>query len=248
VTFHVEHSPSPLISLPPEFQRICARNHLLLSNEQLILLARFVDGVIEWNSKINLISRRDQENIWFSHVLHSLGLLFCLDLPLGLRVLDLGTGGGFPGIPIRIARPDIEIVLLDSIRKKTLVVQDLVERLGLTGVSVKTGRVEELSRGGGGIGKFDLVVARAVASLRDLVRWSRPCLKAPGGEPWESQGGNKLRLVSPCLVALKGGELEREIAEARTKESVRFVRVIEMGFEGSVELGWEDKRAVITGL
>ncbi len=248
MTFHVEQFPRPVISPPPEFQRICARNQLTLSDEQVVLLTRFVEGLLEWNSKINLISRRDQENIWFSHVLHSLGLLFCVDLPRGLRVLDLGTGGGFPGIPIRIARPDIEIVLLDSIKKKTLVVQELVDRLGLTGVSVKTGRAEDLYREPRGIGTFDLVVARAVASLRDLVRWSRPFLMHSGRAPWEPPDGKRVRLVSPCLVALKGGDLDSEIAEARTKESVRFVRVIEMGFEGSLELGWEDKKAVITGL
>ena len=125
---------------PQEFRRICRRNGLDLSDSQIILLTRFVDGVLEWNSKINLISRRDQENIWFSHVLHSLTPLFYIGFSDGLRVLDLGTGGGFPGIPLAIARPDLEVVLLDSIRKKTLVVQDLVDRLGLTGVSVWTGR------------------------------------------------------------------------------------------------------------
>jgi hypothetical protein len=111
-----------------------------------------------------------------------------------------------------------------------------------------TGRAEDSNRESGGIGTFDLVVARAVASLRDLVRWSRPCLKPSGSAPWGPGEGNRVRLVSPCLVALKGGELDREIAEAKMKESVRFVRVIEMGFEGSLELGWEDKKAVITGL
>ena len=233
---------------PQDFQRICRRNGLNLSDSKLGLLTRFVDGLLEWNSKINLISRRDQENIWFSHVLHSLTPLFYVEFPAGLRVLDLGTGGGFPGIPLAIARPDLELVLLDSIKKKTLAVQDLVGRLGLTGVSVWTGRAEQVHHDQQAGGTFDLVVARAVASLRELVHWSRPYLKVSHATPGESAGGNRVRFTSPGLVALKGGDLEEEIAETKIKESVRFVRVIRMSFEGSLELGLEDKRAVIVSI
>jgi 16S rRNA (guanine527-N7)-methyltransferase len=233
---------------PLEFQRICTRNGLSLSDSQLVLLTRFVEGLLEWNSRINLISRRDQENIWFSHVLHSLTLLFYVEFPGGLRVLDLGTGGGFPGIPLAIARPDFELVLLDSIRKKTLAVQDLTSRLGLTGVSVLTGRAEQIHRNPPAPGTFDLVVARAVASLRDLVRWSRPFLSPSRTTSGESTDGNQVKFVSPGLIALKGGDLEKEIAETRIKESVRSVRVIRMSFEGSLELGLEDKKAVIVDL
>ena len=233
---------------PQKFQNICARNGVTFSDSQLILLSSFVDGLLEWNSKINLISRRDQENIWYSHVLHSLALLFCVEFPDRLRVLDLGTGGGFPGIPIAIARPGFDLVLLDSIRKKTLAVQDLVDRLGLTGVSVWTGRAEQIGLDEHEGGKFDLILARAVASLRDLVHWSRPLLKVSSTTPGETTPPDRLRLTSPVLIALKGGDLEKEIAETRRKESVRFVRTIRMSFEGSIELGLEDKKAVIIGI
>jgi 16S rRNA (guanine527-N7)-methyltransferase len=233
---------------PQEFQSICRRNGLNLSDAQINLLARFVDGVLEWNSKINLISRRDQENIWFSHVLHSLTPLFYVDFSDGLRVLDLGTGGGFPGMPLAIVRPDLEMVLLDSIRKKTLVVQDLVDRLGLTGVSVWTGRAGEAHYDQKAGGTFDLVVTRAVASLRELVHWSRPYLRVSRAAPGETNGGNRARFKPPGLVALKGGDLEREIAETKLKESVRSVRVIPMSFGGSIELGLEDKKAVIVSI
>ena len=249
--FHVEQSSSSSMAgtnPPQEFRRICRRNGLDLSDSQIILLTRFVDGVLEWNSKINLISRRDQENIWFSHVLHSLTPLFYIGFSDGLRVLDLGTGGGFPGIPLAIARPDLEVVLLDSIRKKTLVVQDLVDRLGLTGVSVWTGRAEEAHHDQKAGGTFDLVVTRAVASLRELVHWSRPYLRVSRSAPGETNGVNRVRFVSPGLVALKGGDLEREIAETKSKESVRSVQVIRMSFEGSIELGLEDKKAVIVSV
>jgi 16S rRNA (guanine527-N7)-methyltransferase len=231
-----------------ELLRTCTRNGLFLSESQLVLLKRFVDGLLEWNSKINLISRRDQENIWFSHVLHSLALLFFVELPEGIRILDLGTGGGFPGIPIAIARPDVEIVLLDSIKKKTMAVQDLVDRLGLAGISVWTGRAEQFHLNEPVNEKFDLVLARAVASLRDLVRWSRPYLKISTTTPGEIIVGKRMRLTSPGLIALKGGDLEREIAETKIKESVRFVRVIRMSFEGCLALGLEDKKAIIVGV
>jgi 16S rRNA (guanine527-N7)-methyltransferase len=218
---------------------------LNLSDSQLTSLGRFVDGLLEWNSKINLISRRDQENIWFSHVLHSLTPLFYFEFPGGLRVLDLGTGGGFPGIPLAIARPDLELVLLDSTKKKTMAVQDLLDRLGVTGVSVWTGRAEQVHLDRHAAGTFDLVVARAVASLRELVHWSRPYLKVSQATHGESAGGDRVSFTSPGLLALKGGDLEKEIAETKIRESVRSVRVISMSFEGSLELGLEDKKAVI---
>ena len=199
-------------------------------------------------SPFRISARTAQENIWFSHVLHSLTLLFYVEFPDGLRVLDLGTGGGFPGIPLAIARPDFELVLLDSIRKKTVAVQDLVDRLGLTGVSVCTGRAEQVHSIHPAAGTFDLVVARAVSSLRDLVRWSRPYLRVSLTPPVETSEVTRTKFTSPGLIALKGGDLEKEIAEARIKESIRFVRVIGMSFEGSIELGLEDKKAVIVKL
>jgi 16S rRNA (guanine527-N7)-methyltransferase len=211
-------------------------------------MSAFVTGVLEWNAKINLISRRDEENIWFSHVLHSLSLIFFAELPQGARVLDLGTGGGFPGIPIAIARPDTEMVLLDSIRKKTTAVQDVLERIHLGRVSVWTGRAEEEYRKEGVNAAFDVVVARAVASLTDLVHWSRPYLKRSLAVPPATEKGKKLDLSVPCLVALKGGDLDREISETKAKENVRFLQVIRMSFDGCTELGLEDKKAVIACL
>lgn len=248
--FHVEHTQLPSMAgtdPPREIQNICARNGLQIPDTQIELLARFVEFLLEWNAKINLISRRDQENIWYSHVLHSLSLLFFVDVPRGYRLLDIGTGGGFPGIPLSIARPDLNVVLLDSIRKKTLAVQDMVGRLALTGVSVRTGRAEEVEENGGA-GTFDIVVARAVAPLPDLVRWSRSYLKESRGMPWETSGENRLKLTGPALIALKGGDLEKEIAEAKIKERVHYIHTLRMSFSGSLEMRLEDKQAVIAGI
>ena len=236
------------VTPPLAFRALCLRNGVALSDAQLGLMSAFVSGVLEWNAKINLKSRRDEENIWFSHVLHSLSLIFFAEIPQGARVLDLGTGGGFPGIPIAIARPDIEIVLLDSIRKKTTAVQDILERIHLGRVSVRTGRAEEEYCKEGVTAAFDVVVARAVASLRDLVHWSRPYLKRSLAVPPATEKGKKLDLRVPCLVALKGGDLDKEISVTKAKENVRFLQVIRMSFDGCTELGLEDKKAVITCL
>jgi 16S rRNA (guanine527-N7)-methyltransferase len=225
---------------PPELARSCRENGLLLTPEQYRLLSMFVGAVIEWNGKINLISRRDEANIWFSHILHSLSLLFYVEIPGAAHILDLGTGGGFPGIPLAIARPDLSIVLLDSIRKKTTAVQDMVGRLALTGVTVWTGRAEELSKGPDAEGSFDFVFTRAVASLGDLIRWSRPYLKPGDGN---SHDGHE-RVRPPALVALKGGDLEKEIASARLAGRLRSVSVTSIQFPGSMSLGLEDKKLV----
>ncbi len=236
------------VEAPQELRKICSRNGLVLTDGQLEQLIRFVGELLRWNANVNLVSRRDQENIWFSHVLHSLALLFYIELPQGIRILDLGTGGGFPGIPIAIVRPDIQFVLLDSIRKKTAAVQDIVDRLGLTGVTVWTGRAEEIQRTHKAGGTFDVVLARAVASLRDLVRWSRPLLKPAHTPRPDTAGEKKQVLTGPALVALKGGDLEKEIEEARIKENIRQVSILQLAFEGGLELGLEDKKALIVRL
>ena len=223
---------------PLELVRRCRENGLILSDEQGGLLAGFVRSVIDWNRKINLISRRDEENIWFSHVLHSLSLLFYVEIPPGARILDLGTGGGFPGIPIAIARPDTRIVLLDSIRKKTTAVEEMAGRLALAGVTVWTGRAEEISKGKGVAGTFDFVFTRAVASLEEIARWSRPYLKK------REEPGGAGRVGPPALVALKGGDLDKEIASARLRGSFRGVSVRPIAFDGSTSLGLEEKKLV----
>ncbi|WP_298732049.1 16S rRNA (guanine(527)-N(7))-methyltransferase RsmG [uncultured Chitinophaga sp.] len=151
----------------------------------------------EWNEKINVISRKDIDSLYEKHVLHSLAIAAAVVLPDNLQVLDLGTGGGFPGIPLAILFPEVKFHLVDSIGKKIKVVQAVAEGLGLQNVTTAHSRVEDIKNR-----KFDLVVSRAVAPLGDLWRWSRPLLKkGPEGRP----GG---------LICLKGGDLTQEISES----------------------------------
>lgn len=227
-----------MVDPPVALRTICTKNALHLSDGQLALLTGYVERLLEWNKKINLISRRDVENVWFSHILHSIALLFFVDIPQEWRILDMGSGGGLPGIPLAIVRPDLRVTLLDSIRKKTMATDEIAQFLQLKNISVRTGRAEELA-GGKGFDPFDMVVARAVASLEDLARWSRPLVRT--GHRQIAAGEKS---GAPHLLALKGGDLAGEIERARKIGGIA-ITVIQMTFEGSLELNLEDKKLVL---
>ena len=150
----------------------------------------------DWNAKINLISRKDIDALMPHHVYHSLCIGACYPLAAGTTALDFGTGGGFPGIPLAIAFPDVQFHLIDSVGKKVRVVEDIAQQLGLTNVTTQQVRGEELT------GHYTYVVSRAVAELSQLWRWVRPLLPPVDNLP-QPNG----------LLALKGGDfLHRELA------------------------------------
>ena len=148
----------------------------------------------DWNSKINVISRKDIDNLYEHHVLHSLAIAKLLPFQPGTTIMDVGTGGGFPGIPLAILFPDCQFLLIDSIGKKIKVASEVAQALGLTNVVCKQERVEEEKQ------KFDFVVSRAVMPLPDLVKLVRKNIS------------NKQRNAVPNgLVVLKGGDLSEEL-------------------------------------
>lgn len=154
----------------------------------------------DWNEKINVISRKDIGSLYEKHVLHSLSIAAVVDFVPGTRILDLGTGGGFPGIPLAIFFPEVEFLLADSIAKKLKVVEAVAEGIGLKNVTTRHTRAEDIRNQ-----KFDFVVSRAVAPLKDLWRWSKPLI------------GTKSQLehpLAPGLLCLKGGDLAAEIQES----------------------------------
>ncbi|NML37118.1 16S rRNA (guanine(527)-N(7))-methyltransferase RsmG [Chitinophaga sp. G-6-1-13] len=157
----------------------------------------------EWNEKINVISRKDIDSLYERHVLHSLSIAAIADFQPGTQILDLGTGGGFPGIPLAIFFPEVQFHLVDSIGKKIKVVQGVAEALGLKNVTSAHSRVEEIKNR-----KFDIVVSRAVAPLADLWRWSKPLLKKSTVPGKQFEKG---------LICLKGGDLAQEISESGVK-------------------------------
>ncbi len=150
----------------------------------------------EWNAKINVISRKDIDNLEVNHLLHSLGIVKFVKFAPGTRVMDLGTGGGLPGIPLAIYYPEVTFHLVDRIGKKLKVAQDIASRIGLTNVTVQHGDVKEVK------GKFDFVVSRAVMDLGDLVPLVKRFIA--------SEGRNA---VPNGLICLKGGDLSGEVAK-----------------------------------
>jgi 16S rRNA (guanine(527)-N(7))-methyltransferase RsmG len=225
---------------------ICAQNGLSLSEEQLLSIQRLAVVLLEWNKKINLISRKDEENFWTSHLLHSLALLFKVHIPNGSAVLDLGTGGGLPGLPLKIARPDLSLTLLDSTQKKINVVKNIIETLGLAGIDAVWGRAEELGKSVQYKHRYDVVVARAVASLKDLVQWSEPFLTQVGNGAGKVLDNHAtVRLNGPVLIALKGGDLETEIGQAKKLPQVKTITVLDLTLKGSSQLDGGDKKIVL---
>jgi len=176
-----------------------------------------LDGLYkEWNAKINVISRKDIDGLYEKHVLHSLSIAAAFQFEPGMEILDIGTGGGFPGIPLAIFFPDVKFLLADSIAKKLKVVDAVAEGLELKNITTQHIRVEEIKNR-----KFDFVVSRAVASLKDLWRWSKPLLKkshAPFVQNLESTSSS--RLSPPGLICLKGGDLANEIHDSGTRPRV----------------------------
>jgi len=164
----------------------------------------------EWNEKINVISRKDIHSLYESHVLHSLSVAAVADFKPGMQVIDIGTGGGFPGVPLAIFFPEVHFHLVDSIGKKLKVVEAVAEAAGIKNITTQHTRVEEIKNK-----KFDFAVSRAVAPLKDLWRWSKPLLKK-GSEAAVSNG----------LICLKGGDLAQEIHESGLKPNM--VRIYEL--------------------
>jgi 16S rRNA (guanine527-N7)-methyltransferase len=164
----------------------------------------------EWNEQINVISRKDIDSLYEKHVLHSLSIAASFDFTDGMNIIDLGTGGGFPGIPLAIFFPQVKFHLVDSIAKKLKVVEAVATGIGLQNITTQHSRIEDIkNRPQDPVGKFDFVVSRAVAPLKDLWRWSKPLLKIKTQTEF-----------TPGLVCLKGGDLATEIMESGVKPKI----------------------------
>lgn len=153
---------------------------------------------LDWNSKINVISRKDIDSLYLKHVLHSLAIAAYADFPEGSEIIDIGCGGGFPSIPLAIFFPKAKFHAVDSIGKKLKVVEGVAEGANITNITTQHSRAEEIKDR-----KFDFVVSRAVTQLATLWKWSRPLLRRSNIS--ETDNG---------LICLKGGDLAQEIYES----------------------------------
>jgi 16S rRNA (guanine527-N7)-methyltransferase len=174
--------------------------------EQERQLSLLKELYVDWNEKINVISRKDMDNFYLHHVLHSLTIATRFEFKAGMEVMDLGCGGGFPGVPLAILFPGAQFHLVDSIGKKLKVVNEIAEAAGIKNITTQHARAEEIKNR-----QFDAVVSRAVAPLGSLWHWSRKLIRrAKVAEKGVPNG----------LICLKGGDLNQEIFESNCKPFV----------------------------
>ncbi len=182
-----------------------------LDDTQLSQIEAFADHILEWNDKINMISRKDIDNLYQHHILHCLSITKHYQFVPGTKILDLGTGGGFPGVLLAIAYPHVDFHLVDARSKKIGVINDFLEKVPLKNVIAEHKRVEEMKS------KYDFVVSRAVASLPQLLTWARPRIS-------EEEKNN----IPNGLIILKGGNIKLLRAELNKKEFMEHHKISEM--------------------
>lgn len=195
-----------------------------LTEEQKRQFAALYDLYLDWNSKINVISRKDIENLYEHHVLHSLGIAKVIRFRPGTQIMDLGTGGGFPGIPLAILFPEVHFHLVDSIGKKVRVASEIANSIGLKNITFRHARAEEEK------GKFDFVVSRAVMPLTDLLKIIRKNISS-----------KQQNALPNGLICLKGGELGNETMPVKNKTTLWDLKEL---FE---EEFFETKKVVYVG-
>ena len=166
-----------------------------------------------WNSKINVISRKDIENIYVRHILHSLVIAKFIKFRKGTTILDLGTGGGFPGIPLSIIFPDSNFILVDSVKKKLIVVEEVIKELELKNVKYKWSRAENLNY------SYDFLVTRAVAKMPLLLKWSKG--------KFNKTSSNQ---IPNGIIALKGGDIKDELVDIKEKKIVDIKNIFDVNY------------------
>ncbi len=214
-----------------ELGSLLSKNGLDLTTQQVDGLSHYAELLKEKNQVVNLISRKDEDNILEKHILHSLTLLLPsvsnFVIPQNATVFDIGTGGGLPGIPIKIVRPDITIALVDSIGKKIAAVQEFIDALGFENARAIAHRSEVLATKDGHKKLYDVIISRAVAPLDELVGWTKDLLK-PGA----------------TLLALKGGDLSQEMKRARNFRHIKDISESLLTLSGYDEFVRDEKKVV----
>lgn len=212
-----------------EFWTICSANGIVLEKEQIDDIKRYAGELQKWNKKVNLISRKDQENIPIRHILHSLSALKYINIPHKSYCLDVGTGGGLPGIPISIARPDLHVLLIDSISKKIKVTKMLADHTGRKNLSAKCIRAEDLTSEKKHRYRYDFIFARAVKRMERVLDWVKPMMND-----------------NAKVIFYKGGNLNEEIDEAKKIFPKLSVEEMDIDIIGVDWFKNEDKKLVVS--
>jgi 16S rRNA (guanine527-N7)-methyltransferase len=169
-----------------------------LTDHQKSQFDKMGEVYVEWNEKINVVSRKDIDNIYINHILHSLGIAKALSFQPGASILDVGTGGGFPGIPLAVLFPETQFHLIDSIGKKITVVREVTNALELKNIKSEQIRAEQVR------GKYDFVISRAVTRMKEFYQWVINRVKE-----------ESIHSLDNGILYLKGGDLEEELGELK---------------------------------
>jgi 16S rRNA (guanine527-N7)-methyltransferase len=223
------------------------RNALPLGDATIGKLLEYERRLLEWNGKINLVSRRDTADVFTKQIVGSISFLFSYRLAAGAKLLDVGTGGGLPGIPLAIIQPDLSVTMVDSIRKKMKAVGEMVGALGLSRAQAICGRVEELDPRKDGA--FDYIIARSVSSAPEIVGWCGKLLRRRQGraQPETVPDAGARTLVPPgSFILLKGGDLDDELAGLSQVVGSASVTVRPLSVAGAEELFTDKKVMIIT--
>ena len=184
-----------------------------LNEKQITKLSSLKNIYETWNSKINVISRKDIENIYIRHILHSLSIAKFIKFKRDATILDLGTGGGFPGIPLAIIFPDSNFILVDSIRKQIAVVDEVVKELGLKNINSQWSRAEDLDY------SYDFLVTRAVAKMPTLINWSKGRFN-----------NYSFHDIENGIIALKGGDIDDELNGISEKKILDIKNIFDIQY------------------
>lgn len=193
-----------------EMPQILASLFPNITLEQIQKLDLLIDLYAQWNAKINLISRKDLPNLFTHHILHSLLVARCIAIQPHHWILDLGTGGGLPGIPLAILNPNTQFTLVDATTKKINAVKDIIHKLGLSNTLAIAERVEKITEQPyNQAGAYHYVIARGVAPINQLIKWAKPLI-IKNAPPTERTG----------LLLLKGGDIEQEVRPYKSRAHI----------------------------
>jgi 16S rRNA methyltransferase gidB len=213
---------------PETFIAQCAAHGLVLNNQQIDQFERYFQLLVEWNEKMNLTAITQREEVYLKHFYDCLMVLWNMPLEdYALQLCDVGAGAGFPSIPLKIAHPELQVTIVDSLQKRLTFIEHLAEELGLEGVSCVHGRAEDVGQNPAYRGQFDIVTARAVASLNVLAEYCLPLVKI-GGQ----------------FLALKAQKSDQELEEARAAIRILGAKLIKVT-EDQLPVEAADRRYIL---